>query len=76
MRDGAFIANAWDLAGFQDVSRLFFQFCNKTMTDKGYFHKYTPDGSVGSSWLASIGQNDRTQLPIQEDETATDLLKR
>jgi GH15 family glucan-1,4-alpha-glucosidase len=71
MRDGALIANAWDRAGFQDVSRLFFQFCNKTITTKGYFHhKYAPDGSIGSSWLASIGQKGRIQLPIQEDETA------
>src|ERR1035437_284435 len=71
MRDGAFIANAWDLAGVQDVSKLFFHFCNKTITTKGYFHhKYAPDGLVGSSWLASIGQNDRIQLPIQEDDTA------
>ena len=71
MRDGSVIANALDLAGFQDVSRKFFMFCNDTITDKGYFHhKYASDGSVGSSWLASIGQNGRVQLPIQEDETA------
>ncbi len=71
MRDGALIASALDLAGFQDVSRKFFRFCNDTVTDKGYFHhKYAPDGSVGSSWLASIGPNGRVQLPIQEDETA------
>src|ERR1035437_8645596 len=71
MRDGAFIATAWDLAGVQDVSKLFFHCCNKTITTKGYcHHKYAPDGLVGSSWLASSGQNDRIQLPIQEDETA------
>ncbi|MFB3765222.1 MAG: glycoside hydrolase family 15 protein [Methanotrichaceae archaeon] len=71
MRDGAVITSALDLAGFQDVSRMFFRFCSDTITDKGYFHhKYAPDGSVGSSWLASIGQNGRVQLPIQEDETA------
>lgn len=71
MRDGSAIASALDLAGFQDVTRKFFRFCNDTITDKGYFHhKYAPDGSVGSSWLASIGQNGRMQLPIQEDETA------
>lgn len=71
MRDGSAIASALDLAGFQDVSRMFFKFCSDTITDKGYFHhKYAPDGSVGSSWLASIGPNGRVQLPIQEDETA------
>lgn len=71
MRDGSAIASALDLAGFQDVSRKFFKFCNDTITEKGYFHhKYAPDGSVGSSWLASVGPNGRVQLPIQEDETA------
>lgn len=71
MRDGSAIANALDLAGFQDVTRKFFRFCNDAITDEGYFHhKYAPDGSVGSSWLASIGPNGRVQLPIQEDETA------
>jgi GH15 family glucan-1,4-alpha-glucosidase len=70
-RDGAIVASAFDMAGFQDVSRLFFQFCNKAITDRGFFnHKYTPDGSVGSSWLASVGPAGQTQLPIQEDETA------
>jgi GH15 family glucan-1,4-alpha-glucosidase len=71
MRDGSIIAMALDLAGFQDVSRLFFRFCNETITDKGYFHhKYAPDGSVGSSWLSSVSPDGRVQLPIQEDETA------
>lgn len=71
MRDGSAVARALDLAGFQDVSRLFFQFCNETITDKGYFHhKYAPDGSVGSSWLASVSRSGQIQLPIQVDETA------
>ncbi|MBI4181209.1 MAG: glycoside hydrolase family 15 protein [Chloroflexi bacterium] len=70
-RDGAIAAMAFDLAGFQEVSRLFFQFCDRTISDKGFFHhKYSPDGSVGSSWLASVDANGQGQLPIQEDETA------
>ncbi len=70
-RDGAIAAMAFDLAGIQEVSRLFFQFCDRTISDKGFFyHKYSPDGSVGSSWLASVDAKGQIQLPIQEDETA------
>jgi GH15 family glucan-1,4-alpha-glucosidase len=70
-RDGAMVALAFDLAGFQDVSRQFFKFCARTITDRGFFHhKYSPDGSVGSSWLASVNSEGQVQLPIQEDETA------
>ena len=68
MRDGAIACLAFDLAGFSDVTRRFFQFCNNVMTEEGYFHhKYSPDGSVGSSWLAASGHGG---LPIEEDETA------
>jgi GH15 family glucan-1,4-alpha-glucosidase len=70
-RDGAFIALGFDLAGFQEVSRLFFTFCNNVMTEDGFFkHKYSPDGSVGSSWHPLIDKIGKPQLPIQEDETA------
>jgi len=68
MRDGAIASLAFDLAGFSEVTRRFFQFCNNVMTEEGYFHhKYSPDGSVGSSWLAASGHGG---LPIEEDETA------
>ena len=68
MRDGAIAAMAFDLTGFQEVTKRFFQFCNQVITEKGYFHhKYSPDGSIGSSWLASSGSQG---LPIEEDETA------
>lgn len=54
-RDGAICAMAFDAAGFQEVSRLFFEFCSRVITDEGYFmHKYWSDGSVGSSWHAGI----------------------
>ncbi|MBI2859558.1 MAG: glycoside hydrolase family 15 protein, partial [Chloroflexi bacterium] len=70
-RDGAIAAIALDLAGFPEVSRHFFQFCSRTIGEKGYFHhKYSPDGSVGSTWLASVDSAGKLQLPIQEDETA------
>jgi len=68
MRDGAIAALAFDLTGFQEVTRRFFQFCDKVITEEGFFHhKYSPDGSVGSSWLAPSGPQG---LPIEEDETA------
>ena len=70
-RDGAICAMAFDMAGFQEVSRLFFEFCNRVITDEGYFrHKYWSDGSAGSSWHALIDANGEAQLPIQLDETA------
>lgn len=69
-RDGALTAAALDLAGYGELSRRFFDFCGRVISDQGYFlHKYNPDGSLGSSWHPwySDGQ---PQLPIQEDETA------
>jgi GH15 family glucan-1,4-alpha-glucosidase len=70
-RDGATCAMAFDAAGFQEVSRLFFEFCNRAITDAGYFkHKYWSDGSVGSSWHPLVNQEGKPQLPIQLDETA------
>ncbi|MDD1749838.1 MAG: glycoside hydrolase family 15 protein [Methanothrix sp.] len=68
MRDGAVACLAFDLAGFPEVSRRFFQVCDRVMTDEGFFHhKYSPDGSVGSSWLAAPGEGG---MAIEEDETA------
>jgi len=68
-RDGALTANAFDLAGY-DVTRSFYEFCNKIIDPEGFFrHKYTPSGSPGSSWHPWV--NDKLfRLPIQEDETA------
>jgi len=74
-RDGAIIAMAFDIAGFPEVARMFFRFCDKNINQNGYFnHKYSPDGSIGSSWHALIDNNGKIQLPIQEDETALVLL--
>ncbi|HLN64000.1 MAG TPA: glycoside hydrolase family 15 protein [Symbiobacteriaceae bacterium] len=69
-RDGAFIASALDRAGYRGVTRRFYEFCRRTLTDDGYFsHKYNPDGTLGSSWHPFLGAKGM-QLPIQEDETA------
>ncbi len=70
-RDGAIAAMAFDMAGFGEVTRPFFQFCNEVISEDGYFyHKYSTDGSMGSSWHGLIDVNGQAQLPIQEDETA------
>jgi GH15 family glucan-1,4-alpha-glucosidase len=70
-RDGAIVALAFDLAGYPEVSRMFFQFCDKAINEDGYFsHKYSPDGSIGSSWHSMVDPHGKLQLPIQEDETA------
>ena len=53
-RDGAFVANALDLAGYRDITRKFFDFCSEIVHDKGYFlQKYNPDGTVASGWHAA-----------------------
>lgn len=69
-RDGALVAATLIDAGYSELSRNFFDFCHRAITRQGFLlHKYTPDGSLASSWHAwySDGQ---TRLPIQEDETA------
>ncbi len=74
-RDAAICAQAFDTAGFQEISRLFFGFCNKIISEEGYFaHKYWADGSPGSSWHALIDETGHHQLPIQVDETALVLI--
>lgn len=68
-RDGALTALALDRAGYQEVTKRFFRFCEALRTKDGYFlHKYGPDGSAGSSWHPWLVGSE-VQLPIQEDET-------
>jgi GH15 family glucan-1,4-alpha-glucosidase len=70
-RDSAFTIMALDRAGDSYVARKFFTFCNRIITDDGYFmHKYRADGSLGSSWHPWVTKEGEFQLPIQEDETA------
>lgn len=69
-RDGALVADSLDLAGFPDLTRSFYSFCQRTITDGGFFyHKYNPDGSPASSWHPWVMKG-RQVLPIQEDEAA------
>jgi len=70
-RDGALVANALSHAGYSEVTRSFYDFCNAVLTQGGYLlHKYNPDRSWGSSWQGWIDKEGNEQLPIQEDETA------
>lgn len=69
-RDGALVSYALDRAGYPELTLPFFRFAARTLTEGGYhWHKYNPDGSVGSSWHSWV-RNGEFQLPIQEDETA------
>ncbi len=68
-RDSALAAAAMDDAGYCDVTRRFFEFCHRAITDEGYLlHKYNPDGSLASSWHGWY-RDGKKELPIQEDET-------
>ena len=71
-RDGAFVANALDLAGYPHLTRKFFAFCSRIVHPKGYFlQKYNSDGTVASGWHSAWDAFSKTELvPIQEDETA------
>lgn len=70
MRDGAFVCDAMDRAGFPELTRRFLTFSNEVIRDGGYFlHKYNPDGSPAPLWQPWI-RDGKPQLPIQEDETA------
>jgi glucoamylase len=69
-RDGSLVSHALNKAGYLDMPRAFFQFCDQVHSREGYMlHKYNPDGSLASSWLP-WDLNGVKQLPIQEDETA------
>lgn len=71
-RDGAFVANALDLADYPYLTRNFFLFCSHIVHDDGYFlQKYNADGTIASGWHASWDNWAKKKLvPIQEDETA------
>jgi glucoamylase len=71
-RDGAFVANALDLAGYSDMARAFYDLCSRIVDDRGYFlQKYNPDGTVASGWHPSWDKERKTAMvPIQEDETS------
>ncbi len=69
-RDGSLVTNALNKAGYLDLPRAFFQFCNRVHSREGYLlHKYNPDGSLASSWLPWAADGEKS-IPIQEDETS------
>jgi glucoamylase len=69
-RDGALVAAALVDAGYSVLTRAFFDFCHRVITDEGYLlHKYNPDATLASSWHGWY-ENGGKRLPIQEDETA------
>ncbi len=69
-RDGALVTISMIKAGYLNLARHFFDFCNDVITQDGYLmHKYRPDGSLGSSWHPWT-RDGKITLPIQEDETA------
>lgn len=69
-RDGALVVATLIDAGYSEVSRRFFDFCHRVITEEGYLlHKYNPDGSLASSWHGWLIAGQK-QLPVQEDETA------
>lgn len=72
-RDGAMVAYALDLAGYHSLTGRFFRFCERAISREGFlWHKYHPNGSVGSSWHP-WGKKSDFVLPVQEDETASVL---
>ncbi len=69
-RDGSLVARALTEAGYVDLPRAFFQFCDRAQTKEGYLlHKYQPDGTLASSWHPWYVDGKKS-VPIQEDETA------
>jgi GH15 family glucan-1,4-alpha-glucosidase len=69
-RDGSLVARALTEAGFVDLPRAFFRFCDRAQTKEGYLlHKYHPDGTLASSWHPWYVDGKKS-VPIQEDETA------
>lgn len=70
-RDGAYAM--WPLIrlGIFDEPKRFFSFCRDIIHPDGYLmHKYQPDRAIGSTWHPLLHGN-KSELAIQEDETAT-----
>lgn len=69
-RDGAYAI--WPLIrlGYTEEPRKFFEFCRDVIAPGGYLrHKYQSDKAIGSTWHPWL-HGDKSELPIQEDETA------
>lgn len=76
-RDAAFIVEALDLAGHDEITKKFFLFCKDVLHPDGYLHhRFRPDKALGSTWHSTTSQGEWLkdkilQLPIQEDESAS-----
>lgn len=70
-RDSAIAAVALTEAGYGEMARRFFDFCERVHRPfDGYFlHKFTAAGEVASSWHPWMGSDGHRQLAIQEDST-------
>lgn len=70
-RDSAFTVLTLDKLGQIDISRRFFLFVQKLFKEGFPFlwHKYSADGSMGSSWHPWIIDEEK-EIPLQEDSTA------
>jgi glucoamylase len=63
-RDGALTARALDDAGYESPSLQFFEFCADHLTASGFLlHKYTAEGSLGSSWQPWIDASAEDAIP-------------
>ncbi|MGQ9489030.1 MAG: glycoside hydrolase family 15 protein [Armatimonadota bacterium] len=73
-RDGAIVAYALDTIGYPDTTRRFFEFCARVLPKDRpvLMHKYSADGSVGSSWHPWV-VDEQPEMPFQEDSTASVL---
>ncbi|MCH7705539.1 MAG: glycoside hydrolase family 15 protein [Chloroflexi bacterium] len=83
-RDGAYIANALDKAGYAYLASRFYEFCKDVIyheqgqagsppayQESAYMlHKYSPDRLLAASWMPQMDEEGNRQLPIQEDGTA------
>ncbi len=82
-RDGAYIANALDAAGYGYRAAGFYDFCKDVIhyeRERGDYqtyqvqafmlHKYTPDKMIASSWMPQTDESGVFRPPIEEDETA------
>lgn len=73
-RDGALVARTMNRVGYHNLTKQFLEFCTQAITDEGFMlHKYRADGTLGSSWHPWV-RNCKSELPIQEDETALVLI--
>lgn len=69
-RDAATVALAFDIGGYHETAKRFYEFAARCVESEGYLmHKYRTDGVLGSSWHPWM-QHGVPHLPIQEDETA------